>query len=136
MFRKNLDPRLDTPVGERDEKEDVQIEASPSTSEPVLATPEKLDTVTAAFKRAPLLIKRKPDRKRTIAPKRVCGQYFLDLGQADFTHTTCPSCGLVYARGQESDEKLHTAFHKSQLQGIRFKVRIPSWISLMITLGM
>ncbi|KAH8944196.1 hypothetical protein BDL97_13G096100 [Sphagnum fallax] len=59
--------------------------------------------------------------KRTMAPKRAIGQYFLDLGQADFSHTTCPSCGLVYARGEYTDEKLHTSFHKNQVQGIQFR---------------
>ncbi len=61
--------------------------------------------------------------KRTVAPNRPLGQYFLDLGQRDFSCSTCPSCGLVYARGEETDEKLHASFHKSQLQGIQFRVK-------------
>ncbi|CAK9872661.1 unnamed protein product [Sphagnum jensenii] len=59
--------------------------------------------------------------KRTVAPNRPLGQYFLDLGQRDFSCSTCPSCGLVYARGEETDEKLHASFHRSQLQGIQFR---------------
>jgi hypothetical protein len=60
--------------------------------------------------------------KKMTAPKRVIGQYFLDLGQSDFSHSTCPTCGLFYARGHESDEKIHKAFHKNCTQGIMFKV--------------
>lgn len=29
----------------------------------------------------------------------------------------------MYCRGQESDEKLHAAYHSSHLQGIRFQAR-------------
>jgi hypothetical protein len=69
--------------------------------------------------------------KRTMAPKRAIKQYFLDLGQADFSHTTCPSCGLVYARGEYTDEKLHTSFHKNQVQGIQFRVELHCFCSFL-----
>ncbi|KAK9844081.1 hypothetical protein WJX81_004119 [Elliptochloris bilobata] len=45
----------------------------------------------------------------------------LDLGQANFASSTCSVCGMMYCQGQESDEKLHAAFHSSHLQGIRFQ---------------
>ena len=32
-------------------------------------------------------------------------------------------CGMMYCQGQESDEKLHAAYHSSHLQGIRFQAR-------------
>ncbi|KAK9809903.1 hypothetical protein WJX72_001367 [[Myrmecia] bisecta] len=48
-------------------------------------------------------------------------QLHLDAGQANFAHTTCKVCGLVYAQGEERDEKVHAAFHSSVLQGIRFQ---------------
>lgn len=43
--------------------------------------------------------------------------------QANFVCTTCKVCGMVYAKGQEKDEKLHAAFHSSTVQGISFQVR-------------
>eukprot|EP00249_Psilotum_nudum_P018619 c26889_g1_i2 orf=877-2010(+) len=61
--------------------------------------------------------------KKISCPKRGLRQYFLDLGQSDFSYTTCQICGLLYACGQEDDEKLHATFHKNCLVGIRFKVK-------------
>lgn len=109
-------PPSDTEFEEEHEKE-------PSSSLLELQTPEKVDT-TGSCIRAVQVVKTLPDSKRTVAPlpgKR-SRQLFLDLGQADFTHTTCRTCGLVYARGLESDEKLHKSFHRSQQKGIHYKV--------------
>lgn len=126
LFRKLSDPNAAANVEEK-QYEEVASEADvPSISSLELLTPEKLDRIAPFFKSSSSQVVRKvPFPKRTVAPgptKRVRGQYFLDLGQADFSHTTCSSCGLVYARGLESDEKLHTSFHRSQLKGIHFKV--------------
>lgn len=64
-------------------------------------------------------------QRRVQAPqRRIIGQYFLDLGQKNFSRIQCSVCGLMYARGQENDEMLHKAFHRRQTQGIQFKVRI------------
>ena len=41
----------------------------------------------------------------------VMKQLFLDLGQKNFGHVTCPTCGLLYARGEPSDERAHDAYH-------------------------
>ncbi|XP_024527966.1 protein CHROMOSOME TRANSMISSION FIDELITY 7 [Selaginella moellendorffii] len=49
------------------------------------------------------------------------GQYFLDFGQSDFSQSACKVCGLVYARGQENDTKVHEIFHRNFLRGIQFK---------------
>jgi N-acetyltransferase len=89
----------------------------PSLAHLRLETPEKEDTDG--------VVRTIPEPKRTVAPPSAkrSRQYFLDLGQADFTHTTCRTCGLVYARGLEGDEKIHNSFHRSQLKGISFKVR-------------
>ena len=38
-------------------------------------------------------------------------QLFLDLGQKNFGHVTCATCGLLYARGEAADERTHAAFH-------------------------
>lgn len=128
LFRKLSDLNA-APNVEEKQYEEVSSEADmPSISSLELLTPEKLDRIAPFFKSASSQVVTKvPFLKRTVAPgptKRVRGQYFLDLGQADFSHTTCSSCGLVYARGLESDEKLHTSFHRSQLKGIHFKVHI------------
>lgn len=54
--------------------------------------------------------------------KRSYSQYHLELGQSNFLLHTCSVCGLMYARGDERDEKLHKTFHKEYEQGIAFKV--------------
>ena len=42
--------------------------------------------------------------------------------QANFFCQTCKGCGMTYAPGEETDERLHTAYHQSLVQGIRFQV--------------
>ena len=44
--------------------------------------------------------------------------------QSNFTSTTCRLCGMTYAPGQETDEKLHQTFHTNLLQGIRSQVNM------------
>ncbi|XP_020246231.1 protein CHROMOSOME TRANSMISSION FIDELITY 7-like isoform X2 [Asparagus officinalis] len=53
--------------------------------------------------------------------KRSYAQYHLELGQSNFLLHTCSVCGLMYARGDERDERLHKFFHKEYEQGIAFK---------------
>jgi len=43
--------------------------------------------------------------------------------QRDFSASRCPSCGMVYARGQEDDEKLHRSYCSAGTRGVRF----PGW---------
>ena len=38
-------------------------------------------------------------------------QMCLDLGQSSMRHATCARCGLVYAKGDPSDEKTHAQYH-------------------------
>ena len=57
-----------------------------------------------------------PKRARHVAgsgapTSGVMKQLFLDLGQKNFGHVTCPTCGLLYARGEPSDERAHDAYH-------------------------
>ena len=47
-------------------------------------------------------------------------QAYLDVGQRDFSCSRCPTCGLVYTKGLESEDKLHAAFHASATQGPRY----------------
>ncbi|ONK71330.1 uncharacterized protein A4U43_C04F7370 [Asparagus officinalis] len=53
--------------------------------------------------------------------KRSYSQFHLELGQSDFLLHTCSVCGLMYARGDEGDEKVHKTFHKDYYQGVQFK---------------
>ena len=46
-----------------------------------------------------------------------------DSLQADFTFSTCSACGMLYAKGQDDDEKLHATFHSSCTQGVNFQAR-------------
>ena len=42
--------------------------------------------------------------------------------QANFSARTCKECGMVYAPGEPSDEKLHAAHHASIVKGFCFQV--------------
>eukprot|EP00958_Prasinococcus_capsulatus_P019374 scaffold2378_cov424-Prasinococcus_capsulatus_cf.AAC.2 len=50
-------------------------------------------------------------------------QLFLDVGQKNFDHVTCKVCGLLYAKGQPSDERTHASHHSNYVHGVRFQVR-------------
>lgn len=43
--------------------------------------------------------------------------------QADFVSSTCKVCGMIFARGEEVDEKLHTKFHSAFLRGPVLQVK-------------
>ena len=63
-----------------------------------------------------------PEFGRTPSKKRSYVQLYLEFGQSDFLLHTCSTCGFKYARGDESDEKIHKSFHKNYTQGVQFKV--------------
>ncbi|KDO70604.1 hypothetical protein CISIN_1g029603mg [Citrus sinensis] len=65
-----------------------------------------------------------PELGRTLNKKRSYVQLYLELGQSDFLLHTCSTCGFKYARGDESDEKVHKSFHKNYTHGIQFKVHV------------
>ena len=44
--------------------------------------------------------------------------------QANFICQSCKVCGMTYAPGEETDEKLHTAYHQSLVHGVRFQVSL------------
>ncbi|ONM16237.1 N-acetyltransferase ESCO1 [Zea mays] len=58
-----------------------------------------------------------------VSKKRNYAQLHLELGQPDFVLHTCSVCGMMYARGNDEDEKVHRAYHKSYSEGVPFKVR-------------
>ena len=43
-------------------------------------------------------------------------QLYLDLGQKSFRHVNCSTCGLMYAKGEPSDEELHRKHHAKFLE--------------------
>lgn len=69
---------------------------------------------------------RSPDLKSSVtSPKskksgKKQEQMYLDLGQKDFGHVTCPTCGMVYTKAQPDDEAAHIRHHKSFVSGLRF----------------
>lgn len=48
--------------------------------------------------------------------------FYKDLGQKDFGHVTCPTCGMVYTKAQPDDEAEHIRHHKRFVSGLRFTV--------------
>ncbi|KAJ1271741.1 hypothetical protein BS78_06G149400 [Paspalum vaginatum] len=68
--------------------------------------------------------KRKPKgcgRGEIFSKKRNYEQFHLELGQPDFVLHTCSVCGMMYARGNDDDEKVHKAYHKNYFEGVSFK---------------
>ncbi|RCV34368.1 hypothetical protein SEVIR_7G163100v4 [Setaria viridis] len=68
--------------------------------------------------------KRKPkdgERGELVSKKRSYAQFHLELGQPDFLLHTCSVCGMMYARGNDDDEKVHKAYHKNYFEGVPFK---------------
>ncbi|KAL4452697.1 hypothetical protein ABPG75_008359 [Micractinium tetrahymenae] len=55
------------------------------------------------------------------AQQRQLTQLYLDVGQRHFHSYRCPTCGMLYARGTEADERLHAAFHASAAEGPRYQ---------------
>ena len=63
-------------------------------------------------------------RGELVSKKRNYAQFHLELGQPDFLLHTCSVCGMMYARGNDEDEKVHRAYHKSYSGGVPFKVKV------------
>jgi N-acetyltransferase len=59
---------------------------------------------------------------KVLNKKRSYGQFHLELGQPDFLLHACAVCGMMYARGNDEDEKVHRAYHRTYFQGVPFKV--------------
>ncbi|XP_006652477.1 protein CHROMOSOME TRANSMISSION FIDELITY 7 [Oryza brachyantha] len=58
---------------------------------------------------------------KVLNKKRNYAQFHLELGQPDFLLHMCSVCGMMYARGNDDDEKVHRAYHKSYFEGVPFK---------------
>lgn len=57
--------------------------------------------------------------KVSVRPRQLM-QMYLDVGQRDFHASRCPCCGMLYCRGEESDERLHAAFHATATKGLKY----------------
>lgn len=49
--------------------------------------------------------------------------HFQDIGQKDFGHVKCDTCGMVYTKNQEEDEEQHAKYHQRIVRKLRFNVR-------------
>ncbi|EEC79106.1 hypothetical protein OsI_19739 [Oryza sativa Indica Group] len=58
---------------------------------------------------------------KVLNKKRNYAQFHLELGQPDFLLHMCSVCGMMYALGNDDDEKAHKAYHKSYFEGVPFK---------------
>ncbi|RZS28117.1 hypothetical protein BHM03_00061680, partial [Ensete ventricosum] len=78
--------------------------------------------VEAKASNGPATSSSEPPVGKFLNKKRSYAQYHLELGQSDFLLRSCSVCGMMYACGDETDEKLHRSFHKNYYDGIQFKV--------------
>lgn len=51
-------------------------------------------------------------------------QYCLDFGQKNIDPIRCTTCGMIYAVGEESDEKQHAKYHAEFDEGVRWSVKL------------
>ncbi|KAJ8476985.1 hypothetical protein OPV22_020712 [Ensete ventricosum] len=77
--------------------------------------------VEAKASNGPATSSSEPPVGKFLNKKRSYAQYHLELGQSDFLLRSCSVCGMMYACGDETDEKLHRSFHKNYYDGIQFK---------------
>lgn len=47
-------------------------------------------------------------------------QTYINIGQKNFGHTICPTCGMVYSQHQEDEEAQHTRFHQKIVDKLQF----------------
>lgn len=51
-------------------------------------------------------------------------QYCLDFGQKNIDPIKCATCGMMYAVGEESDEKQHAKYHAEFDEGVKWSVKL------------
>jgi N-acetyltransferase len=51
-------------------------------------------------------------------------QYVLDFGQKNIDPIRCPTCGMLYVVGEESDEKQHAKYHSEFDEGVKWSARL------------
>lgn len=50
-------------------------------------------------------------------------QYVLDFGQKNIDPIRCPTCGMLYHPGEESDEKQHAKYHADFDEGVKWSMK-------------
>uniref|UniRef100_A0A6G1SK48 N-acetyltransferase ESCO1 n=1 Tax=Aceria tosichella TaxID=561515 RepID=A0A6G1SK48_9ACAR len=63
-------------------------------------------------------------RKRKPLLVKANEQYVLDFGQKNIDPIRCPTCGMLYVVGEESDEKQHAKYHSEFDEGVKWSVRL------------
>ncbi|EEH52266.1 uncharacterized protein MICPUCDRAFT_49025 [Micromonas pusilla CCMP1545] len=84
--------RVDADVAATERATDADADATTTTTTTTTTTSSTIASTSAAS--APMM-----------------KQLFLDLGQKNFGHVTCATCGLLYAKGEPADERTHDAYH-------------------------
>ncbi|KAG7673564.1 hypothetical protein Ndes2526B_g02987 [Nannochloris sp. 'desiccata'] len=64
--------------------------------------------------------KRHKQSSAPFKPAKQLVQVHLDLGQRNFHSTRCPTCGLIYTPGKESDDRLHATYHNKLAAAPRY----------------
>lgn len=67
--------------------------------------------------------KKQFNNKKTVSDKlkpQKKEQTYIDIGQKDFGHITCSTCGMVYTKSQEDDEAQHARYHQKIVQKLKF----------------
>lgn len=74
-------------------------------------------------------VERSPSIRRSVRKKkplhvRANEQYILDFGQKNIDPIRCPTCGMLYHVGEESDEKQHAKYHSEFNEGVKWTARL------------
>lgn len=51
-------------------------------------------------------------------------QYCLDFGQKNYQPIKCTICGMLYTKGEETDEKQHAKYHAEFDNGVKWNVKV------------
>lgn len=66
---------------------------------------------------------RRSVRKRKPLLAKANEQYVLDFGQKNIDPIRCPTCGMLYHPGEESDEKQHAKYHSDFDEGVKWSMK-------------
>lgn len=67
---------------------------------------------------------RRSVRKRRPLLVKANEQYVLDFGQKNIDPIRCPTCGMLYHPGEESDEKQHAKYHADFDEGVKWSMKL------------
>ncbi len=90
------------------------------TPAPAAPTPAAVSLATKPSTTLEPSTKRLKQSNGLSKPAKQLVQVHLDLGQKNFHSTRCPTCGLIYTPGKESDDRLHAAYHNKLAAAPRY----------------